>query len=85
MARRRAGTGASDSVIKVEIGPLFGEPRTVTVPKDSTVKDVLTGAGYGENVEVRIDGEGTVEKDAIVEDGDILTVVSSGKVEAGLR
>lgn len=69
--------------IKVTVAPTFGEVKQISVPADSTVADVLEAAGYSDSVEVRINGEGTVDNDSIVEDGDELSIVSRGKVEAG--
>ena len=81
MATRRR---RSVDTIKVTVAPTFGEVKQVSVPVDSTVEDVLQAAGYGSDVEVRINGEGSVDNETIVEDGDELSIVSSrGKVEAG--
>ena len=81
MAARRRKTIES---IKVTLAPTFGEVKQISVPAESTVEDVLSAGGYSSDVEVRLNGEGTVDNDSIVEDGDELTIVSRGKVEAGL-
>ena len=62
--------------IKITISPLFGESKTLNVPKDSTVGDILDAEGYGDEVEVRLAGDGAVDTDTILEDGDEITVVS---------
>lgn len=81
MARRRRE--ASTDVIKVKIAPLFAEVKEYTLLVDSTVEDALSVAGISSDVEVRLAGNGAVEMDSILEDGDEITVVSNAKVEAG--
>lgn len=83
MAERTRRTRTTAGQVKITVAPTFGEVKQISVPTDSTVADVLEAAGYSPSVEVRINGEGVVEPDAIVEEGDELTIVSRGKVEAG--
>ena len=81
MARRRRTV----ETIKITIAPTFGEVKTISVEEGATVADALRAGGFNEDVEVRINGEGTVESDAIVEDGDELTIIAGGKIEAACR
>lgn len=78
--RRREET---TETIKIKIAPLFAEVKEYTLPVDSTVEEALNAAGISTDVEVRLAGNGAVEMDSILEDGDEITVVSNAKVEAG--
>lgn len=85
----RLTESSNESTIKVRIAPIMGEVREFVLPVDTTVEEALRNAGYQENSEVRVTtaaGENqTINSNAaVLDDGDTVTVISSGKVEAGL-
>lgn len=82
MAARRTRTPDEGS-ITVKIQPVFGEVKEFRVPEDSTVGEVLEAADYPASTEVRVNSEGVLDKDTIVEDGDRLTIVAEGKIKNG--
>lgn len=79
---RRRRSEDTDS-IGVKIQPVFGEVREIRVPAESTVAEVLELAGLPTSTEVRVNGEGNLDSDSIVEDGDRLIVVGQGKIQNG--
>ena len=82
MARRR--TESSDAkTIKVSVAPLFAEVKTYTVPEGTNVEELLNKAGQSTDVEIRREGDGEIFLDDELEDGDVISVVSNSKVEAG--
>lgn len=81
---RRRRSQPQGETITVSFVPVFGEVKNVRLPKDSTVEEALELAGYNASaVEVRHNGEGVLEMDMILEDGDELTVVSDQKIRNG--
>ena len=79
----------ANSTIKVKIAPLMGEVREFILAAGVTVGEALDNAGYASNSEVRVteaDGNSQTIADnaSILEDGDVITVVSQKKIEAGL-
>lgn len=86
MARR--AERSEPNTIKVKIAPLFGEVKEFVLETDSTVEELLEVSENKSDSEVRVttaDGEnqGVIDNDYVLEDGDIVTVISEGKVEAG--
>ena len=74
--------------ISVRIAPLMVEVRSFNLEEDTTIGDALSAAGFNEDPEVRITTAGgenqtIADNDAALEDGDLITVISAGKVEAG--
>lgn len=82
MARVRNETAEAET-IKVSIAPLFAEVKTYTVPKGTVVSELLEKAGIGEDVEIRLDGNGEIFLDDELKDGQTISVVSNSKVQAG--
>jgi hypothetical protein len=78
----------TSGTIKVKVAPLFGEVKEFVLPEDSTVEKLLEISGNNSNSEVRViteDGEdqGVVGPSSLLDDGDVVSIVAKGKVEAG--
>lgn len=85
MARTPEPTAATET-ITINVRPLFGEVRTLTVPKDATVAELLSGGGYSDNAEVRQiteEGTTTLVPGTVLEDGDTVQIVSAKKITNG--
>jgi sulfur carrier protein ThiS len=83
--RRRTASNAVQT-ITVTIRPVWGETKTLSIPVDSTVEDLLNQNGYNASTEVRlISGRSStvLSNDAILEEGDVIQVVSNKKVANG--
>lgn len=64
------------SRITVQIGAFGTDPEEYELPKDSTVADALEEAGLDDRTKkVYVNGE-TANRQDILEDGDVLNVVS---------
>lgn len=65
------------NTIKVTVSRFGHEPRTLDVPEDSTVSDVLGIAGVSieEHQQLFVEGV-SAESGDILEDGDILSIVT---------
>lgn len=86
--RRSANAAASPTnTISITLRPLFGDVKTVVVPRDCTVETLLAQSGFSASAEVRaIGANGNVEQltpDAILEDGDTVSIVSAKKITNG--
>lgn len=84
VARRRAAETVN--TITVTVRPVWGEQRTMAVPQDSTVEALLSQCGYPATTEVRLISQGETSiltTDSVLEDGDVLQVVSQKKVVNG--
>ena len=75
---------ANEDMISVEITRMGADLKTVSVPVDSTLEDVLEEAGMtlssSESAWVKGD---SAEFDSIIDDGDSIQIV--GKKEGGLK
>lgn len=79
--RRSARTEVQ--TISVTLRPLFGTEETLSVPADTTVGDLLTNRGMNPSSEVRlIEGSGSqiLNTDSILEDGDVIQILSGKKI-----
>lgn len=83
---RRNRRTATENTISITVRPLFAEERVITVPENATVEQLLTAGGYSENSEVRVMDGGHSEvltPESILEDGDVLQIVSDKKITNG--
>ena len=73
----RANEPAEDT-IRVEIGAIGSEMKTIVLNGDRTVEAVLIAAGYPSDLEVRVNGENYSGQD-LVSEGDSMIVVNQEK------
>jgi len=66
--------------IRVDIGAIGSEVKTVILNGDRTVSAALTAAHFDSDLEVRVNGDSFSGSDT-VEDGDNLIVVNQEKVK----
>lgn len=66
--------------IKVDIGAIGSEVKTVQLNGERTISAALAAAGFDSSLEVRVNGEAYSGSDT-VEDGDNLIVVNQEKVK----
>ena len=76
MARNAEESGRDE--IEVKVAVLGGEIKPVLLPEGATVANALEAAGQDPNSRVRVAGE-EYSPEAIVEDGDRLTIVTNVK------
>lgn len=84
----RIPQAATTNTITVKIAPLMGVIKELILEVDTTVGAALTAAGFSENSEVRVTSvDGTsqtiADNDSVLDNGDVITVIASGKIEAG--
>lgn len=87
VARRRVAEATPDT-ITISLRAVWGEQKSLVVPVDSTVEELLAQQGLSATTEVRLISGRTVtnlSNDSILEDGDILQVISQKKVTNGLN
>lgn len=83
MAAQNAGSGAE--AIEVKVLPLGRASQTVALVKGAKISDALEAAGIeADGVEVRVSGI-VYALDAILDDGDVLVITSTGQVKGGIE
>ena len=85
----RVATAPEASTISVRVAPLMGQVQEFILAEGATVGQALEAAGFNSDSEVRVTTAGgenqtIASNNAILDNGDLITVVASGKVEAGL-
>ncbi len=63
--------------IHVEFRPRRQEDRTVQVPSDATVADLIEAVGESVDIMVAVRGETPVPEDTVLEDGETLLLLSA--------